>query len=531
MAYEGNLVTIPFGQYGIMTDMNPTDLPPNSLISANDVVLNPGYIEKAPGSMKYNTATLNSEKIVAGFDYWPTTIQQRLIVATDVGSIYRDIGDRGFSLGTAIKTGLSGLTNQCMFIEGGKETAGRDKKLFLISRTNQVQVLAADGTSFAAISNPATDWVSPNFPRCGVIHRNRLWLFMQQGSYASNSGDHENFTSSFLVDNIYPGEGGDIIKATVYKGRLFVFKEGGFVYYLDDSDTSTSNWFFRKLDTGISTASSHSMFQVVNDLVIGTSTGSLVSLVAAQSLGDIKSADIYSQVKCEQFIRNSTSSSGLSGMHSYYYEEKKQAYFTYHTKYNTQNDAFVTLDMSSQTPRILFNKKDKPTCFFGRRDINGVTRPCYGAADGFVYFMDRPDRDVGGSSFSSEFQTPHFDFRHVDPNLAGKKKIFDNFKMEFIETGSWNISVDIFIDGDLKETLTIPCSNRNHNLDAFILDSDELSAEETQRSVEQPLHGSGRTLSIRIRSTGLQQNFKIASFTVGFRVGAEDAARLANGPS
>lgn len=531
MGYEGNTVTIPFGQHGIMTDMNPTDLPPNSLLLANDVILNPGYIEKAPGSMKYNTSTLNNETIVAGFDWWPTTISQRLIVATNAGSIYRDIGDRGFSLGVAIKTGLSGLTNQSMFIEGGKELTGRSKKLFYISANNQVQVLEADGTTFSVIDSPAADWVTPNFPRCGVIHRNRLWLFMGQGSYASNTGDHENFTSSTLIDNIYPGEGGDIIKATVYKGRLFVFKEGGFVYYLDDSSTDTSEWFFRKLDTGISTASSHSMYQVVNDLVVGTSAGSLVSLVAAQSLGDIKSADIYSQVKCEQFIRNNTSASGFESMHSLYYEEKKQAYFTYRTKFNTQNDAFVTLDMSSQTPRILFNKRDRPSCFFLRKDINKVSRPCYGAADGFVYFMDRPDRDVGGSAFDSEFQTPHIDFRHIDPNLAGKKKIFDNFKMEFIETGSWNIYADIFIDGDLTETLTIPCSNRNHNLDSFVLDSDELSAEETQRSVEQPLHGSGRTFSVKFRNSGLQQNFKIASFTVGFRVGAEDAARLANGPS
>lgn len=532
MAYQGLEATIPFGQYGIMSDMSPTDIPPNALINAHDIVLHPGYIEKAPGSSKYNSSALGSgTNIVAGIDWWPTITKQRMIVAGSNGSIYRDIGDGLFSGGTAIKTGLSGLTNRCMFVEGGAETASESKKLFFISGNNQIQVLEGDGTSFAAIATPSADWTTPNFPKCGVIHRNRLWVFMGQRSYASSTADHEDFVNNDLADVVYPGEGGEIISAKVFKGRLFCFKQGGFVYYLNDTSADNTEWYWQKLDSGVTIASPNSVQQVMNDLVIGTASGSLVSGTAVEALGDIKSADIFSAAKVEQFMRNGTSNSGLEEMVSTYYAEKKQGYFTYRTMYTNYNNAHVTLDMAAGIPRILFNKKDVITCFFERQDINKVRRICYGSTDGYVYLMDRADRDVGGNAFTSTFQTPHIDFRHLDPKIASRKKIFDWMQVEFIECGDWNISCDVIIDGDIIETLSIPMANRNDFLDAFTLDSSRLASEETQRSVVQPLHGSGRTLSLKFYNSGLRQNFKIASFTVGFRLGAQDAPRLSTGPS
>ena len=119
------------------------------------------------------------------------------------------------------------VTPNATFVEGGNETASRDKKLFLFTGTNQVKVLAADGTSFSTIDNPATDWSAPNFPSFGFIHR--LWAFMKDRYYASTTGDHEDFYTSvsILTGTVFPGEGGNItnwIYCYIIKNYLFGFE-------------------------------------------------------------------------------------------------------------------------------------------------------------------------------------------------------------------------------------------------------------------------------------------------------------------
>lgn len=526
MAYSGETVTIPLGAYGLLTDVAPGNIPANALIKADNVVCNIGSIEKIGGSLKYNSSAL-SDKIVALFDWHPTNWQQRLIAACADGTIYRDIGDRTFSGGTAINSGLSGLTNRCQFVEGGKEGLSNAKKLFLFSENNQVQVLSGDGTAFADITSPAADWTAPNFPTCGIVHRNRLWAFLKQRAYASDATDHEDFTGGgILTMNVGAGEGGDIVGAYVFKGRMFVFKEGNFTYYLDDTDTTSSNWVFRKLDTGIGLASPHSIVQMINDLIFMNTTGSLSSGIASQNFGDMESADVLANAQIEDYVRSVTSVSGLQYSHALYYEAKKQAYFTYWSTYNGSNDKFLVVDMNTPNPRFTFCTKDNPECLASRKDNNGVLRPIYGDPSGFVYWMDREDRDVGGSAYTGTFQTPHIDFRHLDPRLANKEKHFDWLSIEFVPEGAWDISVDVYIDGKFRETLTFSMKNRSDGMDSFTLDTDLLGREDAQTSPSKQLHGTGRRISLKFYNAGLRQSFKIASFTVGFRVAGENATRI-----
>src|SRR5690349_4221335 len=118
MAYLGQRVTIPLGQFGVLSDVAQPDLPPNALIYANNISLFNGGIEKAPGTFTYNTAALDAG-IVALRDWWPDTVTQRMIAATSSGNVYRDIGSRDFSGGVAISSGLGNLTPNCQFVDGG----------------------------------------------------------------------------------------------------------------------------------------------------------------------------------------------------------------------------------------------------------------------------------------------------------------------------------------------------------------------------------------------------------------------------
>jgi hypothetical protein len=56
-----------------------------------------------------------------------------MFAATSDGKIYRDYGDRQFSLATAIASGLGALSPAAQFVVGGAEVATNPKKLFFFS--------------------------------------------------------------------------------------------------------------------------------------------------------------------------------------------------------------------------------------------------------------------------------------------------------------------------------------------------------------------------------------------------------------
>ena len=524
MAYTGQVAHIPLGDFGLLTDVPSGQVPRGALINATNVSYETGLVTKAPGSMRYNETVLPSP-IVACFDWWPDTVTQRLIAACANGSIYRDIGDRLFSSASAIASGLGSLTPKTMFVEGGQETSLRSKKLFFFSGSSQVKVLEGDGSSFATIANPAADWVTPNYPTIGLVHRNRLWAFMKSRAYASDTGDHENHTSNNLTQSIFPGEGGDIVGAYVFKGKLFCFKEGGFVYGLDDTDADSDNWVWRKLANNFGLASPHGIIEVGNDMLAVNESGSPTSYAAVETFGEIESADVLRNLQIEQYFRDTTSLSGLSVLHALYYEAKKQIFFTYRTGSRSTNNTLLHIDMNKQNPRAAFWPKDQADCLFLRKDNHKVQRPCYGSADGYVYFMDREDRLVGGSAFTGEFKIGHTDFRFLDERLAHKNKIYDYLAVEFLPTGLWDLEVDVYIDGTFSETINFKMDVRDDGLGTFTLGSDALGREEAQ-TIQKPLHGSGRRISFHCRQSGSNQNFAIASFNVGFRASAEQATRI-----
>ena len=96
--------------------------------------------------------------------------------------------------------------------------------------------------------------------------------------------------------------------------------------------------------------------------------------------------------------------------------------------------------------------------------------------------------------------------------------------IEFVPQGSWNAEVEVYIDGTYSETINFLMDVRDDGLDSFTLDTDPLGREETQ-TIRKPLHGSGRRISFHVKQSGSNQNFALASMTVGFRVADEKSSR------
>jgi hypothetical protein len=525
MAYQGNTAKIPLGEFGLLTDVASDKVPANSLIEAKNVCFYNGAIEKAPGSIRWNTTSL-SASIVAAWNWHPATGIERMVAVTSTGNIYKG-RDREF--GNPINSTIANtLTPNCAFVEAGAEIASRNKKLFLFTdgQTNPY-VLSGDGTAFATISMPNTDWASSSFPKFGVVHRNRLWAFAGQLSYASDSGNHENFQTANLTEPVYPGEGGDLRGAFVFKGRLFAFKDGGFTYLLNDGDNSDANWYWQKISSNFDLAAPNAIAEVLDDLIAGNTSGTLTSYAASEKLGNVEAADIIQEMQFESYLRGNTSKVGVPYQHLYYYAEKKLLFATYRSAYYTYNDMLIVIDFG-RTDRLRpsFWIKGTPVCLSSYADVNKIDRPMYGDNDGYLHLLDQEDRLEGTAAYTGSFQIQHTDFSYMDQSLSTKEKHFDFLAVHYRPQSTGNLSCDYFIDGRYIETITFEMIQYSEaELGEMTLNQDRL-AQPTTETVVRRVYGTGRTFSARFYNSGSNQSFQIPSISVGFRAGGEKAQQV-----
>lgn len=526
MSYTGERAKLPLGEFGLLTDIASDKVPPNALIRAKCITYTNGAVEKAPGTIKWNETPL-SAGIVATYEWRPTPTEPRMIAVTSAGNIYKG-QDRQFN--QTANTGIASmLTPNCVFVAGGNETAGRDKKLFLFTNgATNPYVLTADNTAFSVIASPNTDWTTTiSFPKFGVIHRNRLWAFSGQNAYASDSGNHENFQTASLTEPIYPGEGGDIRGAFVFKGRLLAFKDGGFAYILNDQDTSDSNWYWQKIASNFGLAAPNAIAEVLDDLIAGNTTGTLTSYAASEKLGSVEAADIIQEMQFESYLRANSSKVGVPFQHVLYYAEKKQLFATYRSGYYTYNDMLVMIDFGrNDRLRPSLWVKGSPQCLATYKDVNDIERPMYGDADGYLHLMDAEDRLEGSTAYTGDFQIPHIDFSHLGQQFSSIEKHFDFLAVHYEPSNTGTLYCDYFIDGRFIETITFPMIQYNRpQLDVFLLDTDRLAQSNTETAIRK-LAGTGRTFSARFYNSGSNESFKIPAITVYFRPGGDKAQQV-----
>lgn len=539
--YSGLWAEIPLGAKGLFTDAGSSEIPYTNLIKANNINYTSSYLEKAPGAIRYNNVAFTSG-IVGLIDYFPTFAQQRMLVLTADGKLWKDYGDKTFNNNSPIATGLGNgyLNNSCQMVIAGQEVSGNPKLVFIFSNGNsQIQVLSGDSNSVAQISLPASDWANANasagtnlsgiYPRFGINHLSRLWVFSKSIAYASNPSNHQDFQTSnaILVNNVGPGDGGDIVGAAVYKGTLLVFKEGDIVYALNNSSVSSSNWFFYKFGEGFGISSIRGFAQVLDDLVIVNSNGNLTSYQATLKYGNITQGDIFKQAKVSKYFREYTDRSGISSNQSVFYPYKGVGLFTSKTTYKPNNDAIIQMDVADpQNPKFgLWNHYQADALALRRDPILNIPVPMYGGTEGYVYLADRADRAIAGSSYTGEFKTPYIDFRHMDSSLAQQNKLFDHLAVTFTPDGNHKLSVDVWIDGRFSETLNFSQTIDSNYLGSFVLGKSKLGVEEEQTLVL-PLHGLGRRISFRGYNSNAYENFKVSLLSVGFRISGVGATSL-----
>jgi hypothetical protein len=569
--YRGQNILIPLGGGGLQTDMPQNRIDPSKLIEAKNITLVNGYLEKSPGSKRWNQFNANTGSttvpngIAAFAEFYPSTGNQRIVALANDGLVYKFFSpyERVQVTGATGAPSVLGMGKQPHLTVAGNETATKARKVFIFSGQNQIQVIEGDNNTYRPITTPALDWAT-SYPTFGLIYRSRLWCFgnsnLPDFLYASKFADFENFvpgstpsTADPKFFDIFPGEGLGISGAFVFKNRLFICKRPKGLFQLNDDDPNPDFWYFTRVNEDFGLASPHSIAQIFDDALMFNSQGTVTLLSAAFQLGDIESADLFNNSAVERYFRQYISGYGLQYTKAMYYPDKKQIYFSAQSKSGAKSDTIITIDMFGKEGQIYVGDKDDPNFFGLITDDAGISRPHYCSDDGNIYSIDSRNRlaknyELGpytvagysdelytelnplvGNTYEMIAQTPHMDFGFADQNVSTRTKRFDFLELSFQPTGDWVVYADIYIDSEFKETIQFNL-NRDRPLapvpapvgviNGFVLDVDRLDAD-FPKSIRKPLHGQGRTISVKLRSDGYSQDIKLQSLMFYFRVSDE----------
>jgi hypothetical protein len=428
-------------------------------------------------------------------------------------------------------TNLGTLDPGTHFITGGNEVPNNTRRLFIYTNgVSQLAMMTGDSAAVSAINRPSPDW-STTYPTFGLIYQGRHVAVLQHTIYISKLADHTDFTTSATDGTgasqfpIFPGEGDGIIGATVYKGALLLFKKpyGMYMFQWNGGDLATvGNVSLSKISDNFALSSPHAVQQIINDLVGGSSSGSLFSQNATNAFGALEAGDVLVRAQVRNYFRQNFDYAGNPPMHSAYYAEKFLAMFTGRDVGSNPQNRILMYDAGGASPRISVETKDQPTCMWTRKDTNTVPRPYYGANDGYVYAMDQGTWNVNGAAYTGEFQTPYIDMSFADPKLADKAKLFDFISVTYQPIGNWSFFIDVFIDGKFVQTVEFAMKQSAAALDSFVLDKDSLGGARTALVLRQPLKScTGKAISFRIYNSQLNQSFTIERLTVSFRASGE----------
>lgn len=524
MGYTGFIGEIPIGARGLYGSKNHAATPFDALIQALNVTLENGTIQKEGGATKYNsTAITGTPSILGGFDWWPTTTTQRMVVLTDAGDLLKDDGTGAFA--TTLASGLTVTNVVPVFVAGGREAIASNRKLFIFTGLNQVQVLSADGATTTNLATPPADWATQQ-PITGVVHDQRLWAASRHRVYYSTPDSHEDFTGNGSGQlPVFSGDGEEIVALASFKGVLLVFKRPAGVYVVDTRNASIVQLQVHVVTRAFGAAGPAALTQIDNDLLFADQNAGLHVISAVQEYGDVASSDITQIADLLPFIRSEINLAQFGIIRCIYYSAKRQAHIAMPGLSATHNNRRLIVDFNRRDlARFHFSDRDDNVSLWLRKDTNNIPRLVHGDNAGFIYLMDQDSRSKDGSGYNGQFQTAYTDFSHLDLKLATVRKIADFLELVVEPKGNWNCTVDVFWDGTYIHTIQFNMGLTGAALGSFVLGTDRLAGDQIVNRRRRML-GSGRRLSLLFRNSSDGQDFSIARAYVHFHLGDEREGR------
>ncbi len=524
MVYRGIVAEIPFGERGLTGTKNIATIGPEFFILTDSIDLSEGLIRGEGGATKFATLDVSTSRdILGGIDYAPDTTKQRAVIAISSGDVLYDSGNDG-SFSTVLGVNRDNSA-RVWFSEGGLESSGRTKKLFLANGVDAVMVTTGDAAATGDLGTAPADWTGTNQPLALVAHNGRMIGFGNANDpyriYISDPDNHEVFTGGNTVNiSVYPGKGGRNVAGLSFKGRFFIFRKPAGIYWLDDTDSNITNWKVNELNDRIGTISQHTVTLIDDDVIFMTAEGGVHLLSAVNALGDVEDSDLAVPDEMNQWIRDNLNFAHIDKSSVIYYPNRKQAMIFIPIGSSTVPNAKMVIDFNTQVPRWHTAERDVAQSAWLYKDTNNIPTPMIGDDDGKVWRLDRESRSKDGVGYTQQFQLSHNNFAHVDPSLANKNKNWDFFELIFQQVGSFNLTVEHFLDGIKTQDSTFSMSaSVGAELGSFVLGTDSLGSTNLTPPIvrRQRLYGSSKFYSPRFTITADANEFQLSGARVYFR--------------
>jgi hypothetical protein len=522
MAYTGTVVELPLAWKGLTGTKNLTGVDAGYLTEATNVSFDTGTLRKEGGAAKYNSSAISgAPTILGGFDHSTNALAQRMIVATSDGKLYKDTGAGTFA--TTLKTGLSGAMRP-YFVEGGKEAAAGNRKLFVFTGTDVVQVLADDAATTANIALPPADWSGANQPTFGFIHAGRLFAAGNANDphrvYISSATNHEDFTTTTITFGIAPGEGEAIVGGMSFQGYAVLWKRPRGIYVINTADPVIANWTVRRVTRAVGGISPWAIVETEEDIIFVDATGGIQSLRTVQNYGDIEPQNLSQISLIEPLLREKFSLSRLNQIRGVYYVARRELHFAFTSTTSTVNDSRLVLDSYYPgTIRYRISPRDVCESMWLRRDANGIQRIMVGDNAGFVRQIDQPLKNKDGMAYKSVATTVPTDLGFAGPEIADRVKNLEFLELVY-EPTSFN-AVVVKINTDNLHTQTIPFFLQSSGATigiTFILGTAVLGGA-GYVSVRKRLTGGGKFMSFTFENSNVNEDFSIARARLSFTLG------------
>lgn len=529
MSYRGFIAEIPVGQRGLTGNVNVVNISPDFLLRAENVTYEAGTVQGEGGASKYNSSAITgAPSVLGGHDWNHDGGTQRMVVMTSGGKLLKDSG--GGTFATELATGLNATDSAGdpvvpVFAEGGKEAAANNRKLFIFTGRNAVQVLSADGATTAAIATPPADWTGTSQPKFGLSHEGRMWGGGNSNDphrlYYSTTGTHEDFTGAGSGSiALFPGEGEGLVHAVSFRGGIVAFKRPRGIYFVDTSDTTVANWRVTKISDKIGAAWTGCVSPAQDDIAYVDQTGEIRLVTATDQFGDVRTGSLSDIAWMGQFVRDNLNAGQIKKWRLVYYSTKRELHLACTGTGATTNNGRLVVDFNRpDLPRFRFSGRDTAVSLWTRL-VNQVPELTLGDNAGFVWRLDQEARSKAGSGYTKEFQIPHLDMSHLDPRLGTLRKNGQFLELVVEPKGNWNVAAQIRWDGQTHQTVQFNMGTTGAALGSFVLGTNAL-AEEQVLNKRRRITGSGRRFGAVFTNTGDSQDFSIARLYLHFTASDE----------
>jgi hypothetical protein len=521
--YTGNVVEIPIGSEGLTGSKNPTGLHPGYLLEATNISYYDGTLRKEGGAAKYNASAISgAPTILGGFDHRTNALAQRMVVACNDGKLYKDSGTGTFPV--TLKSGLS-ASMRPFFVQAGKEAAAGNRKLFIFTGTNVVQVLADDGATTADISAPPTDWAGANQPTFGLLHAYRMLAGGNANDphriYYSTQANHEDFTSAGTgTIAVYPGEGDALVGGISFNNYAIVFKRPAGIYALDLTDLTAP--IVRRVNRSVGLASPWAMAQTDSDVIFMDCVGNIQSLVNSLTNADVEGRNLDQDAFLEPLLRTELSTSRLNQVKAAYYVTRREVHFAYTTIAGSINNSRLVLDLYRPDKiRYRISPRDVCEALWLRRDSNGIDRVMVGDNAGFVWQLDQPTRNKAGAAYSSRAKTVPTDLSFADNSYGHRVKNAEFLELVYEPTSFNMVNVELEWDGRPRQTVGFHLQSSGAILGTSFVLGNAILGSSAYQTTRRRLVGGGKLLSLTFSNNARDQDFSIARARLYFNLANE----------